>query len=456
MAADRHAHRRLAAWGPLALGILLLFGMHLRSVYLLETEVVQPFAADAGEYYLYAHNLRHHGVYSRDPRGLTENRGSVAPDAVRSPGYPLFIALFMGDAPPRAVLGRVLFAQAVLSTLAAGLAYVLFRRLLGEGWGLAAAALTALSPHLVVVSGYLLTETLFLFLLLAAGLALAALAETPGWRSGLLLGALLAAASLVRPSLQYFPLVIALWACLRYGRPQGVRAAAAIALGFVLVTAPWWARNLSAFGRLSDNTLMIGSVHHGIYPGFMYNRQPETFGFPYRYDPRTPEISRNLGSVLEEIGGRFAREPGEHAAWFLVGKPMALWSWDIVQGQGDVFIYPVSRSPYADDPLFQSSHRWMRRLHIPLAVLCGLGCLMVWLPAASRILDRRALDALRLLSLVPVYFTLVHIATAPFPRYSIPLRPFQYGMAAAALFMVWRLIAIRKSSSAGAGQPSER
>lgn len=438
------------------LGLVLMGGFYLRSTALLYTEVVQPFAADAGEYYLYAHNLRHHGVYSRDPRGLAENFESVSPDALRSPGYPFFIALFIGEASPRVVLTRVLFTQAVLSTLAAGLAFALFRRLLGGGWGLAVAALTALSPHLVVVSGYLLTETLFLFLLLAAGLALAALAETPGWRTGLLLGSLLAAACLVRPSLQYFPLLIGLWAGLRNGRPQGVRAAAAILLGFVLVTAPWWGRNLAALGRLSDDTLMTNSIHHGIYPGFMYNRQPETFGFPYRYDPRAPEISKNLGSVLEEIRARFAREPGEHAAWFLLGKPLALWSWDIVQGQGDVFIYPVSRSPYADDPVFQASHRWMRRLHIPLAVLGGLGCLMVWLPAASRIFDRRALDALRLLSLVPIYFTVVHIATAPFPRYSIPLRPFQYGMAAAALCMLWRFIAAPKPSPAGMAKLSER
>ena len=48
----------------------------------------------------------------------------------------------------------------------------------------------------------------------------------------------------------------------------------------------------------------------------------------------------------------------------------------------------------------------------------------------------------RVVAALLLYFTILHIIGAPFPRYSVPLRPFQYGMA---LFGLHYIIAALKS-----------
>ena len=151
--------------------MLLVVGFYLRSESLWQTVVVLPaIRADAGDYFMYAYNLYHHGIYSRDHRGLSEATkiSSILPDAVRSPGYPLFLTLFMGDQPISGILAHVLLIQVLISTLTVALAYLMYRRFLNLPWAASAALLTALSPHLIVVNIYLLTETLFCFFLVAA------------------------------------------------------------------------------------------------------------------------------------------------------------------------------------------------------------------------------------------------------------------------------------------------
>lgn len=114
---------------------------------------------------------------------------------------------------------------------------------------------------------------------------------------------------------------------------------------------------------------MTNFLHHGMYPQFMYEGVPESRGFPYRYDPRAEKIGGDLPFVLKEIASRFAQEPLRHAKWYLFDKPMAFWSWSMIQGFGDVFVYPVSSSPYFHDKIFRLSHRLMYGLHYPLMVL---------------------------------------------------------------------------------------
>lgn len=419
--------------------ILLTVGFYLRSEFLWQTVVVPPaIRADARDYFMYAYNLHHHGIYSRDHRGSseTDQPSEVSPDAVRTPGYPLYLLLFMGSSSVGVFLVRVFFSQVIISTLTVAVAFFLFRPQIGAGWGFAAALLVALCPHLIVVNSYLLTETLFCFFLLLTAWSLVAAVKKSDWKRGSLLGCTLAAACLIRPSLQYFPIVAGLFLCAAVGRRNGLRLTAAVLLGFFVTLSPWLVRNLVTLNKISDDTISVGSFYHGIYPNFMYEGLKESYGFPYRFDPRAQEISKDAGSVLQEIAARFRRAPLEHAAWYLLQKPLALWSWNIVQGQGDIFIYPVQHTPYAFDPLFQWSRQLMRWLHEPLAVLCGLGCLLVWLPAVAANIQRDKLVSLRFFSLLVFYFTFIHMLAAPFPRYSIPLRPLQYGMAMFTLSLI--------------------
>jgi hypothetical protein len=422
---------------------LLAVSFHLRSESLWQTVLVPPpIRADAGDYFMYAYNLYHHGIYSRDHRGLSEEikTTDILPDAVRSPGYPLFMALFMGDQPVPIILAKVLFSQVLISTLTVALAYLMYRRFLNFFCATSAALMTALSPHLIVVNIYLITETLFCFFLVIAAGWVNVTSSRPSWKTAAVLGGLLAAGSQIRPILQYFPLLLALDIYAAAPNRGGAKGAVALLLGFLLLVAPWFVRNLATLQQLSDDTLKVAFLHHGIYTDFMYDYNRETYGYPYQFDPRSSEIGRSTATVAAEIAERFRQAPAENAVWYFLKKPVAFWSWDIVQGQGDIFIYAVERSPYFDRPLFAWSHRLMKLLHFPLISLGMLGCVLVWLPAATRRIGSEALPVLRFISLLLIYFTALHVVGAPFPRYSIPLRPFIYGMAIFSAAFLWNHI----------------
>jgi 4-amino-4-deoxy-L-arabinose transferase-like glycosyltransferase len=425
------------------LGSLLILSFYIRFKMVSSTDLLIPLQDDAAEHYIYAYNLRHHQVYSRDVAGLESSGSDIKPDALRNPGYPLLLSIFLYFPLAYHTVNLILFVQVIISTLTVVIAYFIYKRYLQRGWAELAAILTAISPHLVAMNIYLLTETLFCLALCGAAWAFTRLVHRPLLSWSLILGAILGLANLTRPSLLFFPFLLSIFILWQFKSRQRAKLALMVLIGFFIVMAPWHIRNLVALERWSDDRLQINFLHHGIYPDFMYNSQKESYRYPYQFDPRSEEISRSTESVLSEIVDRFRREPIEHIAWYLLRKPMAFWSWDIVQGQGDVFVYAVSKTPYWDQPIFSVSHGFMRSLHALLVLLGLLGCVMAWLPAVVQRLSPGGVATARFISLLLTYYTALHMLGFPEPRYSIPLRPFLYGMSLFAASMMWAHVRFR-------------
>lgn len=423
----------------LALTAILLLGLHLRIIATFHTVVDRPIRADAADYLMYAYNLRHHQVYSNEKAGYNAPEATPKPDALRSPGYALFLTPFVERRMGPATLRQITLVQALIGVALIAAIYLLARQILPSLAALAVALLTAISPHLVNAGIYILSETWFA-LLLASGLVMTVVATRRRQRwPWLVAGLLLGAATLTRPGLQYFPLVLVpiLWLSLECKRR--LVKLSLLALGFTLVLAPWLIRNELVLGAMGDPTLKINFLHHGMYPGFLYQENPATYGFPYRFDPRAKEISQDVTSVLAEIRHRFAREPGRHLGWYLLGKPAQLWSWSIVQGMGDAFVYPVHKTPYASNPLFIFTRIGMKWIHLPIITLAAIGSVLAWLPAVFHALKPAARLGAQICSLLLLYYTAIHVIGAPFPRYAIPLLPIVYVMALFAIWQLWKL-----------------
>jgi hypothetical protein len=433
---ETRSRGRLAVFALLGITVV---GLGLRILAAVGTQVEAPLRADAGQYYTYAYNLRHHGVYSDDLAGLRNPNATLKPDAYRSPGYPLFLVPLIGDAATEWTVVNITLVQALLGAGLVAVVYAFARQSLPAWAALGAALLVALSPHLVNAGVYVLSEVLFAFVL---GLAFALLASGArrGGRMWLLAGAVLGVAALTRPTVQYLIIPLGLLVFLSTGLARRRTATVLLVVGFALALGPWLIRNELSLGTLGDDRLKIDTLHHGMYPGLMYQDNPRSYGFPYRYDPRTSEIRRSMSSVLAEIARRFREEPLRHLKWYLLGKPVQLWSWDIVQGMGDTFIYPVSRTPYARNPLFEVTYRIMHWLHGPLLLLAALGAVLAWLPGVAERYAPGPLLGLRACSLLLIYYTAVHMAGAPFPRYSVPALPFVYVMALSAVAMATALL----------------
>ena len=244
-----------------------------------------------------------------------------------------------------------------------------------------------------------------------------------------LAGLMIAAAALTRPTLQYFIIPLIFLLMFAGNRASYTRLIIPLVAGFLLTVSPWALRNLSVIGSFADPSLTTNSVHHGIYPDFMYQDIPESRAIPYRFDPRSEEISNSKENLLGEIRRRFTEEPMRHLEWYLLGKPAHLLDWDIIAGMGDIYIYHVADSPYTEKPTYIQTRKYMRILHWPAVYLALIATLLVWLPVFRGKLSDTVLFTTRLLSLLMLYFIALHIAAAPYPRYGIPLRPVIYGLA---------------------------
>jgi len=414
----------------LFLGLIFFLGLHLRLTTVMESEVVNPIRADAKEYVVYAINLNKYGIYSRSTTGLNNTTPPI-PDAARPPGYPLFLALFLDGSNVKDItLTNILMVQACLSALVVLFAYAIFSPLLGKSAAIVIASLIAMSPHLINANIYFLSETLFSVVLILFFWLLGKMGgqdDRPYLAVGL--GILLAIASLTRPWLQYFILLLIPLFFYSKDKTHRIKPILLLTLAFFLTMGIWQLRNFNSVGDTSNDSVLISSVLHGMYPNLMYQNNPESYGFPYRYDPNFPEIRRSLSTLLAEIMSRFENQTWAHFKWYLVGKPLNLFSWDYIQGMGDSFIYPVQKSPYFTHNYFQWSHAFMKAIHTAIMSLAILGSIMVWLPQKQHNISFHSLFILRSISLLIGYFILIHILVAPLPRYSVPIRPLMYGLA---------------------------
>ena len=428
--------------------VLMFFAIDLRLTAALDTKVESPIRADAKDYFLYAYNLVHHGVYSSDPTAYFSDLSpkpstaepqpspTLTPDAKRTPGYALFAALVMGKDYGKDAVNRVIIWQTIISFLIPLVAFLLTSHFLNRWWGCASLFFTAISPHLINANIYYLTESLYGVFVICFLYTFIIALNKQSMKLILAAGLLLGMAALIRPTLQYF--VVFAWGIIWFFPAAGrirLKLAVIFGLSFLLIFGGWSMRNYNAIGHLSDPTLTKGTLQHGMYPNFMYQDDPKSFGFPYRFDPTSKETVASTATVLKEIQRRFKEEPVRHLSWYLWGKPTTLWSWNIIAGMGDSFIYEVSQSPYFYSKRFQWSRLIAYYSHNTLMILSLITAIYCWLPIKKNVLNPNQIWALRVLSAMFFYYTLLHMVAAPFPRYSVPMRPINYLLAIAGVYI---------------------
>ena len=142
-----------------------LLAFALRWYYVTHVIVDSPVRGDAIEYYYYAWNLLHHGVFSLRKHDAAQ----IVSDSFRDPGYPVFLAAWMGtlgefqDWYPRILVGQALLGAATVPLMMSAA-----RNWLPIRWLAGAGLLMAIWPHSITITGYILSETLFGFLIALA------------------------------------------------------------------------------------------------------------------------------------------------------------------------------------------------------------------------------------------------------------------------------------------------
>lgn len=274
---DRRTRAALIA--VLALGMVLRLAWALFAAEPPSGDDPNEIPRDPGFYLLLSDSLADGNGYSYPAEG---DLNSFESTAYYPPGYPIVLGsvLRVVNVLPFDVssFGVAVALNLLLSVATIALVFELARRLAGERVGLVAAALIALWPNLIVYSGVVLTETLFLFLLvllLLVALASREVARSPGlWRIATV-GVLLGAAGMVRPTLFVLaPLFLLLW--WRAGVITAVWRTALVVLVALALVLPWTVRNAMQI----DSPVLI-STNFG--DNFCVGHEPEAtgaFGLP--------------------------------------------------------------------------------------------------------------------------------------------------------------------------------
>ncbi|MCL6415723.1 glycosyltransferase family 39 protein [Aestuariirhabdus sp. Z084] len=427
--------------------MLLAIAAYFRLTAITHTVVDHPIRGDARDYYSYALNMNKFGIYSKNPGALMGKDSIPSPDAARTPGYGLFLSLFVDQYPTKKQFLNITLAQALVGVITVLLVLIIARQLMPLPWAVLAAVMTAISPQHIVSSTYFITETLFSFFLIACIYCLQKQFKFPLrlWLP-VVSGVLIGLAALTRPTLQYY--VLAIFPLIFMYMPKAVRLKSSLLLvvGFSLVMSPWLIRNVTSLGEMSDSTLAINGLVHGHYPNMMYNDIPESYGYPYRYDPEVHELSTSISASLSGIYNRALSSPKEYLEWYILGKPQSFFSWNDAASTGDIYTYPVVYTPYFNNPPFVWTKAFLEKTHpvwIILALLAVVFCCYKFFSKGSKS-DENSL--LSISSVTVVYFLAIHMVTFPLARYCIPILPIIYLLSSYVLYKAFSKISVFKRS----------
>lgn len=246
---------------------IVLAGVVLRAVYLL---TVGRDVSGIGDWWFYhwtANDLADGKFYVEPFRLRFEDK------TLPSAGHPPLYALLLS---PISWLGGtgVLYHRAaglVFGALTIALMGVLGRRVGGPRLGLAAAAVCAVYPLMIVVDGALMSETAYTPLVLLVLLVAWSVLERPRLAAAAGLGALIGLAALVRSeALMLLPLLA--WPVAWRGGPGRRGRLLLASLACALTLAPWTIRNAVEFGHLvpisiNDSTVLRGANCDATYAG---------------------------------------------------------------------------------------------------------------------------------------------------------------------------------------------
>jgi hypothetical protein len=399
VAADEHDdYARAERRTRIALALILAAGLALRLGWGLsrptDAKAVEALPDQVG-YVRLAERLLSDGELS-----FVDERFGQRVYAIRTPGYPLFIAGLGANV--RAVRA----AQAVVDASTALAVFVLARRLIPSrrrALPLVAATVVAFNPFLVYFSALLLTETLFTAML-AWAMVLMTWLHRPPW--GLFGGMVVLALSIhIRPSGVGLPAVLGAAAVAWAGRTQPVRrwvwrscltAFGGVLLAF-LVLLPWaWRNSLVFDGRWVWSTTNDGiTAYDGFHPAAT-GASDQRFVLGMREElSRMGEVGRN--DYFASEARRFVREDPARVAKLAVRKVARTWS----------------PRPLSDE--------FGRRLYVLAALLFSVPFDVLVIVGLIR--GRLGWRAMVFLALPALYFTAVHAISVGSLRYRVPAEP---------------------------------
>ncbi len=311
------------------------------------------------------------------------------------PLYPFFLAaLFKIFGYGLIGLQAVRVTQAIISCASILMVFLTAKKLLNVKAAFIAAVFYAFYIPNIVTSGYFLTETLFTFLLITMIYLSVVFVESPSILKFTGLGILFTMATLCRPTVALFPVILLIYCLLRKLKFKDLLGPfAAFSLVFALIMTPWWVRNYKEYGEFIPMTAASGNpMLQGTYVD--YKQTPENTIY-YKLGNNAFETNKIEVSVAKtRMKTEFKKDFWGYLNWYTVKKTIYLWYsafyWKHFFGIGSI---PVLGMHY------------ILLLGIPVLIYCLFKNFRYhFLPAA-----------------IIIYFNIAHCYYMTFDRYAFPL-----------------------------------
>ncbi|HEC83605.1 MAG TPA: phospholipid carrier-dependent glycosyltransferase [Firmicutes bacterium] len=344
--------------------------------------------SDAPTYYVLAENLLNGTGYRYGE--------DLQPTAKRTPGYPLLIAATFK------VFGRnfnaVRIVQCSLDVVTTSLIFCLTTLLFSSNLaGLLAALAYALYPPAIFSTTYIMTETLYTFLLVGFTVTLMVSILTSNRWLSLAAGILLGLATLTRPGVLFLPLcLLAVGVILKR---QLWKALLIFIVGFLVTILPWGARNYRTHGKWIMTSTLVGA---NLYKG---NHIPSQGAFFASTDSLVPPPLRTKLATADEA----TRDSILKAEAFRM-----IWA-----NKGKIAILTLKKIPRLWLNLGYGRPSSKKSIALAVSHLALLGLAIYGLN--SIVADRRYLSFVPLATIV--FSTLAYLAVAAEVRFVFPLIP---------------------------------
>lgn len=258
--------------------------------------------------------------YCRVAENFLSGRGLIAGEGIkgfRPPLYPLMLSLFYYL---KLNLIAIRVIQCIISAFTVCFVYIAGKKIFSQRVGLWSGIIASVYPFFIFYNGFILTETLFIFLTLAAIYYFVSLTEKS--LSSIKAGVMLGLAGLCRPIMQmYLPISFLHIIAGKEKFKEKLKRILLIAVFFMATVSPWVIRNYAVFNKFVPGTTMGGWV-------FWEGNNPHSVGGPCRYFPegigaveeteRDKLLFRMTADVIRGNPGRFA--------WLLQNKFKRFWN----------------------------------------------------------------------------------------------------------------------------------
>jgi hypothetical protein len=325
------------------------------------------------------------------------------------------------------------------------LCFLLARRFLPDYWSLLPPFFVAISPHLVSTASYILTETLFGFVLALSLYALIRAigsGRSLGW---LVAGLCFAVTYLVNPVSLFLAPLLAVALLLRGRRKSGNtehgRLALALLLAPVIIAVLGWSLRATISvpaDQPNSADRLLKNLVVGLYPDYHDKWRASILQPDKNVVVPGAGVDESYATFFKVLGEKLVDQPLETLAWYAFHKPVLLWDWDVKTGWGEIYIYRVEVSLYETSVPAISTFSLMWSLHFWLlgAGVLGAGYLLTK--------GRPNSPTPMILYITVVYISAIYVISQAEPRYSIPLRPEMYLCATFFLWRTWELVRRQK------------